>query len=810
MSGLWGLIVPEAGINLVLNPSAETTGNFAALFGSTVTQDTTQARFGNYAYKIVPGGISRGVTLTVPALANAIHYVTFYAYGLTGAAQVRIDSSTAHACTAVGGSAGAWVRYGFQLPAAECNGSVALDVIDSVNETWYLDGVQLQQLTYATTYIDGDQGPLYRWTGLRHGSTSTRDVQDRSGGREQDFDTAYGVQVEMGSTRFGMPPIANNLQGMALQPGALFQSYKALPRQIDLIFDIPGTTLSNLHAKRQSLINVIKPDAVRGAQPFIVWYAGASSTRKMYASFRYQGGLELGAYKGFAEHPTVSLIAVDPFWYEDSTDTTSLTLQTSLGLTYGARRLNGVWSVFGSGFNNTITALAYDAQRNRIYFGGLFTTANGVTVNRVTYWNGTTFVAMDAGVNGEVDALCVMPNGDLYVGGKFTTVGAGATACKGLARWNISAGTWSIISNTATTFTAVYALACDINGALYAGGLFTGYAGVANTNSILKIPAGGSTTALGSGCTGANATVYALLRDNDGTTIWVGGDYTAGNGVTVNYVGKWNGTTFVAQTTSGAAGLNDVARSLAQDKNGVLYVGGKFSGNNANTITLTLIGAWNGTTWIALPGGPSSGTLGIIALALGADGVLYVGGDTTAMGAGLPGKIPVAWNGYTWIALDIAPGSATAVFYAILPVGTDLVIGSDTSQATPVGAQTTVTSTATATTFPVIAFKATTTASSQTTLQWLENQSTAQRLYFYLTINTGETVTITLTPGNKLVVSDWRGVITTQPLSASDVAAWNLLSGANTIDALVTGTTTGAALLVHSQPRHWSSDAPGV
>lgn len=812
MSGLWGIVVPEAGTNVILNPSAETTGNQTTVgVTPTITRDTTFARFGDYAWKIVPSGTNQGISLTTGALANAIHYVTFYARGnAANTLQVSLDAgSNYNAVSVIGGSTGAWVRYGVSIVAAQANGSTATLIRDTTNETFYVDGIQTEQQTYYTSYIDGDQGPLYRWSGLRHGSSSTRDAQDRSGGREQDFDTAYGIQVEMGSSRFGMPPIANNLQSMALQPGALFQSSKALPRQIDLIFDIPGTTLSNMHARRQSLINVIKPDAVRGAQPFTIWYSGANTARKMYATFRYLSGLELGPYKGFAEHPTVSLIAVDPFWYEDSVDTTSLTLQTTFSWVRGAGRLNGLWTAFGSGFNNTVFALAYDAQRGRIYFGGLFTTANGVTVNRVCYWNGTTFVAMDSGAGGEVDALCVMPNGDLYVGGKFTTIGTAATACKGLARWNIGTSTWTAITNTATTFTVVSALACDVNGQLFAGGVFTGYGGVANAKAAFYITVAGTITAMGTGVTGAGAAVNALLRDNDGTTIWVGGDFTTGNGVTVNYISKWNGTTFVALSTGGGAGLDNIVLSLAQTKSGLLYVGGQFLTNGAATITLSSIAAWNGTTWTALGAGAETSSH-VYALAVGDDGVLYIGGDYSRIGPFNPYKGVAAWNGYVWVLYDLETSTSSPTIRAAIPVGSDLVLGGDTSGNVLIAAQTTVTPTATAAVFPLVTFKATTTAASQSTLQWLENQSNKQRLYLNLTINTGETITISFLPNKKLVISDWRGIITTQPLSNSDFAAWSLLPGANTISALVTGTATGALLLVHAQPRHWAADAPGV
>lgn len=341
----WSVVVPEAGTNKVLNPSGEASGNFAAHNGATVTRDTAYARFGIYSYKAVLGAANRGVNLTLSALANAIHAVTFYVRGtVTGALQASLDGGANYnAAAVIGGSQGGWVRYGVQIPAAQANGSTALILRDTLDDgTIYFDGAQVEQQSYVTTYVDGDRSGLCRWNGLRHASTSTRSAQERAGGRERDLYDDYGIGVLRDFSGVGMPPLTHNIQPMALQPGALYQSAKVNVRAISLVLEVEGASWQALHQKRQDLIDLFKPDAVRGNQPVVVKYTGANGSRPVYGYFRYEGGLEFGNAAGFSENPIHRLIAVDPFWYEDNQEQAALTVQQSVANAGGAiRRIEG-------------------------------------------------------------------------------------------------------------------------------------------------------------------------------------------------------------------------------------------------------------------------------------------------------------------------------------------------------------------------------------------------------------------------------------------------------------------------------------
>jgi hypothetical protein len=792
--GYYSILVPEAGTNLILNPSAETTGNFGDHNGGTTTRVTTYARFGVYCYQVATGAVNRGMTLTVAALANAIHYCTFYARGnAANTLQVSADNVNWNAVTVIGGAAGGWVRYGVSLPAAQCNGSTTIRIRNTANETFYIDGAQLEQASYYTTYIDGDQGPLYRWTGLRHGSTSTRDAQERLGGRKRDLSSDYNINVLPATNKIGMPPIQNNTQGQALRPGAVFESYKVLPRAVDLHLSLGGSSgpssLSNLHALRKALIDLIKPDAYRGAQPFVLGYTGADSSTEVFAAFRYAGGAELGNLRGFNESPVIRCLAVDPFWYEDNRETASLDFADSVASSaYGNRRTNGQWLALGSGFNGAVYAIAVDAQRGRVYFGGAFTTANGVTVNRVGYWTGSTFVAMDGGAgNNNVKALAIAPNGDVWVGGNFTTIGTGAAACKGLARWNIATGTWTAFNNATATFNDIAALAIDPSGNLYIGGSFTDWNGTANADHIAKYD-GTNWTALG---TGGDQAVYALLWSND--NLYAGGAFTLMGGVaSTAYIARWNGSAWNALSS----GANNTVNALAAYANGDIAAGGAFT--TIGGVSASRIAIWNGASFTALGAGVNAV---VDALCVTDTQLLLAAGlFTTAGGLSVADRL-AGWNGTTWVHLDVdLPG--TPDVRAFKAVGSDLYIGYDTTGTATAAGRTTVTPTATALVYPEATLIGPTSASC--TLQWLENQSQDERQYYNLTVQAGETIRIVTDPETAQVISDWRGEITNQPFSNSDDLT--LLPGANTVAAFITGTTTGVSLLLHWQPRHWAVD----
>ncbi|HEY6161901.1 MAG TPA: T9SS type A sorting domain-containing protein, partial [Bacteroidia bacterium] len=138
--------------------------------------------------------------------------------------------------------------------------------------------------------------------------------------------------------------------------------------------------------------------------------------------------------------------------------------------------------------------------------------------------------------NGPVYCMAAY-QGELYVGGKFTT--AGGSPAVNIAKWNGS--TWSAVGNGLTNNNnfcseRVSALMVYSN-ALYAGGCFT-----SEGNNIAKWD-GNAWSTLG---TGTDAPVDALQSFNN--YLYVGGGFTNVNSSLCQYLAKWNGNWTNANT----------------------------------------------------------------------------------------------------------------------------------------------------------------------------------------------------------------------------------------------------------------------
>ncbi|HMN41252.1 MAG TPA: hypothetical protein PKE29_10430, partial [Phycisphaerales bacterium] len=77
--------------------------------------------------------------------------------------------------------------------------------------------------------------------------------------------------------------------------------------------------------------------------------------------------------------------------------------------------------------------------------GGDFVSSNDI--NYIAFWDGTTWNPITTGTNGPVMALFVATNGDLIVGGHFTT--AGGVSANDIARFNGT--TWSALGSGITS-----------------------------------------------------------------------------------------------------------------------------------------------------------------------------------------------------------------------------------------------------------------------------------------------------------------------------------------------------------------------
>ncbi|HLK97952.1 MAG TPA: hypothetical protein VK364_09305, partial [Hymenobacter sp.] len=223
---------------------------------------------------------------------------------------------------------------------------------------------------------------------------------------------------------------------------------------------------------------------------------------------------------------------------------------------------------------------------------------------------------------------------------------------------------------------AVYALA--VSGSdVYVGGYFTRAGGV-TVNYVAKWN-GTTWSRLG---TGNGLDNWAFSLAVSGSDVYVGGFFTRAGGVAVNYVAKWNGTTWSRLGTGAANGVNNAVYALAVSGTDV-YVGGDFS--QAGGVAANNVAKWNGTNWSSLGTGAANGVGGsgsISARALAVRGTdLYVGGLFTQAG-GVAASRVAKWNSTSWS--NLGTGAANGVnntVRALTVSGPDVYVGGEFTQA---------------------------------------------------------------------------------------------------------------------------------
>ena len=230
--------------------------------------------------------------------------------------------------------------------------------------------------------------------------------------------------------------------------------------------------------------------------------------------------------------------------------------------------MNGGMTPFFQNTSPIVNALAA-MPNGDVFAGGDFLVAGGVLSFYLARWDGTAWSTPGGSMDGIVRALLVMPNGDLIVGGDFTNANFFGTpvSTPHLARWNGSV--WSAIGGG--TDGPVNVLALKPNGDIVVGGSFTSAGGGAGYNNI-AIWNGTLWTPLSSG---TDAAVRALATRANGDVI-AGGDFTTAGGLPVSYIARFTGPGGWTTLGGAGAGTNGSVLALTMMQNGDVAVGGQF------------------------------------------------------------------------------------------------------------------------------------------------------------------------------------------------------------------------------------------
>lgn len=297
-------------------------------------------------------------------------------------------------------------------------------------------------------------------------------------------------------------------------------------------------------------------------------------------------------------------------------------------------------------FDGQVLSLYADDANNVLYAGGTFTKVDGVTVNGIAMWDGTQWKPMGDGFNGGQPYVYWITKykNDIYAAGAFR--GSGTDSMHGIAKWN---GTkWESVGGSivfATQYDNVAAM-YEFNNELYVGGRFDSV-GAQSVSNIAKWD-GTKWTAVG---TSINDDVV-VIKEHD-NELYIGGYFVFAAQTGIQYrIAKLSGNKFV---TVGTKGLGDATARWGVETlvtyKGDLYAGGYFNVLEDGTVKANNIARWDGSKWNTVEGtdaGVAASSVNPVRSLVAYKGRLFVGGHFSAAGGASPVGNIATWDGSKW------------------------------------------------------------------------------------------------------------------------------------------------------------------
>lgn len=812
----WSVIVPEARVNLVTNPSFElnTTGWTAVGTGVTLSRVTTTSFFGGacalMADTAATGSGEYITSSTIAVTAGETYTVSFrYKKTAAGRGNGSIGVFVKNAGLTIllqptelllPGNVSNWTykTLTFTVPS----GGVTAEIFFGTNGATtgafnlWIDGVQLEAGGYATTYIDGDQDGCY-WTGEAHKSTSGRYSYTRSGGRIVNLkDFKFVVLASVG---FGAPAL-NTVSADYALGGAQYQRSVITARNPSIVGAFQADGLLDLKRQKAALLNVLKPDAVSPQQPVRLVYQvrdfdDNALGNPVYVDAVYTGGLEGNEANEHAEQAALGFRIHLPWVGVGDGD---VSLSTG-AYTYASRvvykdKRTGAWidtghpgaaGTFGDYLTSNVTE---DPLKRRLFV------ADGAEIRM---WSGTAWstIGTAAGGGATVYAVLFAPDGNLYVAGDFTSISS--VSATRVAKWD---GTnWTAMSTGVST-TGI-GLAWTRGNVLLINATETlrRWTGSA-WSTILNVGAasilGGASPALNSVVVVPNGDVWMTTNVDQ-----LGGlDYKGFFRITwaQQQAGTWG-----IEVTPETLWADETPSAMTVDKNGILYVTGSFTNIGGNGV-LYAARIFSDTNIAGFQAGSPPDASTFTGAFVASDGTIYMGGvgDTKTFSDGRvfysAGLYEASGFGQ-WkhgLITGITRGEPAAVSlestYGLVVAGYDWI---------EIPYRTTAVSSSS--TGTPITYKIT----GPGYMIGLVNYTTGKTIRFEgLEVLSGEVITIVTGPGAS-IISDRRGDLSTYLSPESNLYTFTLVNGTNELGTLYNN-VPGGSISAYYRPRYDSIDQP--
>lgn len=250
----------------------------------------------------------------------------------------------------------------------------------------------------------------------------------------------------------------------------------------------------------------------------------------------------------------------------------------------GIIRLNPNGSIdptfnIGTGFNASVSGICLQPD-GKIIVGGLFTSFNGTTSNKIIRLNsnGSVDASFNTGLgfNQDVQSVNVLPNGKIIVGGGFTTYNG--TSRNRIAQLNTDGSLDPSFTVSGGFNNYVLSTEIQTDGKIVVGGGFQSFNGISR-NAIARLNSDGSLDATFNPGTGCNGYVFTSKIQSDGK-ILIGGNFASFNGTTREKAARLNTDGTLDSGFNSGDGFNDYVYSINIQTNGRIIVGGNYSHYN--------------------------------------------------------------------------------------------------------------------------------------------------------------------------------------------------------------------------------------
>lgn len=548
------VVIPEETTNLIINPSSEENDTGYTGVNSVITRVSTEQRRGIFSLQCAPiiAGWSGLYYGTISLIAGELYTFSVDIKSTSGI-EIEIYFATnagvliGKRCkfTASGEWQRAWVTYGEDTTVVR-----RVYVVQNMNLptllNLYVDGLQVENKGYRTTYCDGDlQGYIvdddeYLWNGTPHASTSTRLASTASGGKVVDLiDYVDGI---LGITGSDMPPVDLSMVGS--NPDGYDSYLDSVTKNRRLLIPCEVS-----HSKLRDLSMLFHSSRTSKPQPILLRVdknGDKNYEQDVYLlKAAYKGGLEGETGSGYWGNVALEFESVESMIYKDGDHAAQVTIPAFSIPKYVVKLTKDMeWELFSfggsNGLNNSVYAVA-ESPDGVMYFGGAFTADGaGNAVKRLCYWNGTQFVQCGVGVGvNYVLSMAFGQDGKLYFGGSFTTDGAGG-ALKYVGVYDPALNTVSTIGNGFDGLVDIVGV--SPTGTIYFGGIFL-HDGVGNIMNYVAYWNGVTLVNYGVGLT---SRVYDIEWNNNGQLVVGGLTYLIGTAITGrSAVAYWNGYNYV-------------------------------------------------------------------------------------------------------------------------------------------------------------------------------------------------------------------------------------------------------------------------